>query len=71
MLQCCAVATEAVIEAVEASNIQDIVDAAKKNAAQPNRTSGFKVLIREVKYDNTVLFEIAFLDRVVRAAEGK
>ena len=47
------------------------MDAAKENAAQAKQKVWAKVLLDHIKYDNVDLFEIVFLDRVVRAAEGK
>ena len=68
---CRAVTKEAVADAAKATNVQDILQIAKTNAAFAKQAVWAKVLIQGVKYDNTDLFEIMFLDRVVWAAEGK
>ena len=68
---CNTVAKEAVVEAAKTSEIHDITEAAKKNAAQAKQKVWAKVLLDHIKYNDTDLFEIVFLDRVVWAAEGK
>ena len=68
---CCTIAQEAVLEVAETAEIQDVIEAAKKNAAQAKQKVWAKLLLDHIKYDNADLCEIVFLDRVVWAAKGK
>ncbi len=68
---CRTVAKNAVVEAAKPINVEDILQIAKNNAAQAEQNVWAKVLIDHVKYNDTDLFEIVFLDRVVWSAEGK
>ncbi len=59
------------MEAANAIDIKEIMEAAKNNAAQAKQNVWSKFLLDHIKYDNTDLFEIVFLERVVCVAEGK
>lgn len=71
MPHCCTVAQEAVIGAAKATEIKDIMDAAKENAAPAKQNIWTKLLLDHIEYNDTDLLEIVFLDRGVRAAQGK